>query len=172
MKEFIKKNPEEISFNVFEEVGKKWLLVTTFDKEKGRANAMTASWGCAGILWNKPVCVLFIRPTRHTFKLIEENECLSVNILKDKYKDAHKICGTLSGRDIDKIAKTGLTPVNIDSLTAFEQSERVLTLKKLYADDLKENSFIDKTLLANYKSNDYHRMYVCEITGMYEAKEN
>lgn len=170
MKSFVQIKTEEADFNVFNEVGKKWLLITAFDKEKGRVNAMTASWGCAGILWNKPVCVLFVRPQRHTYKLLEESDTLSVNILEEKYRDAHKICGSLSGRDLDKIAESGLTTLDLNGLTAFEQSEKVMTLKKLYADDLRENSFIDKALLANYKSGDYHKMYVCEITGLYEAK--
>ncbi len=170
MKNFIKKNVAEIDFNVFEEVGDKWLLVTTYDKENKRPNAMTASWGCAGILWGKPVCVLFIRPQRHTHKLIEESEYLSVNILEEKYRDAHKICGSQSGRDIDKIKKCNLTCIEIDGLVAFEQSESVLTLKKLYADDLRKECFIDKTVLSNYKNDDYHSMYVCEITGMYKAE--
>lgn len=46
----------------------------------------------------------------------------------------------------------------------------MLTLKKLYADDLRKECFIDKTVLSNYKNDDYHSMYVCEITGMYKAE--
>ncbi len=57
-----KKNidPRELTDNFFEAIGKEWMLVTAGNKEK--FNMMTASWGCIGWLWNKPVAVAFIRP--------------------------------------------------------------------------------------------------------------
>ena len=58
--------------NVFETIDKEWLLVCSGDKDN--FNMMTASWGCLGWLWNKPVAVVFIRPERHTHELIEKND--------------------------------------------------------------------------------------------------
>lgn len=46
---------------------------------KDNYNMMTASWGCLGWLWNKPVAVVFIRPERHTHQLIEENEMMTLS---------------------------------------------------------------------------------------------
>ena len=40
----------------------------------------------------------------------------------------------------------------------------VLICRKLYADDLKENAFIDPEMLKHYAARDYHRFYICEIT--------
>lgn len=34
-------------------------------------NVMTASWGCVGWLWNKPVAVIFVRPERFTHDLLK-----------------------------------------------------------------------------------------------------
>lgn len=160
------------NFNVFNEIGKKWLLITVYDSENKRFNAMTASWGCAGVLWNKPVCVLFVRPQRHTFKLMNENDCFTANILDEKSRQAYKICGSESGADTDKIKKCGLVPVELGSGIAFESSDRVLCLKKLYVGNLEESNFVDPGLLKNYENGDYHSVFVCEITDMYKKAEN
>ena len=70
-------SPEEIE-NAVRLIGSDWMLITAKDEANHRANAMTASWGCMGVLWNKPVCVCFIRPQRHTFALAEANDRLSL----------------------------------------------------------------------------------------------
>ena len=63
---------KQLNDNVFETIDKEWLLVCSGDKDN--FNMMTASWGCLGWLWNKPVAVVFIRPERHTHELIEKND--------------------------------------------------------------------------------------------------
>lgn len=172
MKKFMKIIPSDFKNSVFSEVGNKWLLVTAKDEENGRINAMTASWGTMGILWNKPVCVIFVRPQRHTKSLVDKEDVFSVNILESGHALAYKICGSLSGRDLDKVKESALTPVTLDGAYGFEESETVMVLKKLYADDLKEGSFIDKSLLSHYKDGDFHTAYVCEITGIYRADDS
>ena len=172
MKKIIKTLPSDFKNSVFDEIGNKWLLVTAKDEKNGRINAMTASWGTMGILWNKPVCVLFIRPQRHTKSLVEKEDVFSVNILESGRSEAYKICGSLSGRDTDKVKKSGLTPVKLDGAYGFEESETVMVLKKLYVEDLKESSFVDKSLLSHYTAGDFHTAYVCEITEIYRAEEN
>ncbi len=159
-------------FNVFNEIGQKWLLLTVYDSENQRYNVMTASWGCAGVLWNKNVCVLFVRPQRHTFKLMNENEYLTVNILEQGSRQVYKICGSQSGADTDKVKECGLDVIQLDSGIAFERSESVICLKKLYVGKLKECGFTDPELLKNYESGDYHSVFVCEITDMYKKAEN
>ena len=59
---FEKIRPEDIDGNVFKMIGDDWMLVTA-ETEKG-VNTMTASWGGMGVLWNKPVAFVFIRPQR------------------------------------------------------------------------------------------------------------
>ena len=68
--------PAELE-NAIKLIGSDWMLITAKDEPAGRVNAMTASWGCLGVLWNKPVCVCYIRPQRHTFGLVEREERFS-----------------------------------------------------------------------------------------------
>lgn len=172
MSDFRHISPNEITDNSFKLIGKDWMLVTSADESERLAggksyNTMTASWGGVGILWNKPVAFVFIRPQRHTFGFIERNSRLTLSFFDESYRSALSYCGKYSGRDVDKAAECGLTPVsdNTDAGAAvwFSEARLVLKVKKLYEDDLKEASFIDSSCLANYKAGDFHKMYICEI---------
>ena len=154
--------PVEMDDNVFKLIGSDWMLISASDGTT--VNTMTASWGTAGILWNKPVCICFIRPQRYTYEIAERTDRLSFSILDDSYRRALQYCGSHSGRDGDKFAASGLTPAYAEDGTPYvAESRMVLLCRKLYADDLREGCFLDPSLLANYKAKDYHRFYVCEI---------
>ena len=154
--------PVEMDDNVFKLIGSDWMLISASDGTT--VNTMTASWGTAGILWNKPVCICFIRPQRYTYEIAERTDRLSFSILDDSYRRALQYCGSHSGRDGDKFSASGLTPAYAEDGTPYvAESRMVLLCRKLYADDLREGCFLDPSLLANYKAKDYHRFYVCEI---------
>ncbi len=153
--------PVEMASNIFSLIGKDWMLITA--AREGKVNTMTASWGCAGILWNRPVCVCFIRPQRYTYGFIEASDSLSMSFFDEKYKKALAYCGAKSGRNCDKFADTGLTPVFYDGTPYIDEAKLVLVCRKLYADDLKEEKFILPELLSNYPIHDFHRFYICGI---------
>ena len=69
----------ELTDNLFETISKEWMLVTAGTKDK--FNTMTANWGGAGFLWNRPVAFIFIRPERYTFDFIEQNDYLTLSFL-------------------------------------------------------------------------------------------
>ncbi len=146
---------------VFEKIGKEWMLIGT--GAEGRDNIMTASWGCLGVLWNKPVAICFIRPQRYTYTLTEKADRLSLSFLPEEYRKALQFCGRASGRDCDKFAEAGLTKVMSGDVPYPAESDCVLICRKLYVDDLKKAAFLDPALLKNYPIDDFHRVYICEI---------
>ena len=147
--------------NALKLIGKDWMLITAKDNDK--ANAMTASWGCLGVLWNKPVAVCFIRPQRYTFELVQKEERISLAFLDDTYKSALNLCGTRSGRECDKLALAGLTVSDVDGVPVINEARLALVCRKLYVDSLNESSFLDSSLKSFYKDGDYHAFYVLEI---------
>ena len=153
--------------NAMKLIGKDWMLLTAEDTKNQRVNAMTASWGMMGVLWNKCVCTVFVRPQRHTYSLIDAGERFSIAFMDEKHRGALALCGKESGRDCDKLAKAGLTTASTDGVAYIKEARIVLVCRKLYADDLKENAFLDKSLLSNYAAGDYHRAYICEIEKAY-----
>ena len=56
-------DPARLAENFIELIGREWMLVTAGSPEK--FNTMTASWGGAGFLWNRPVAFVFVRPERY-----------------------------------------------------------------------------------------------------------
>ena len=156
-------NPKELG-NAVKMIGDDWTLITA-QKGDGSVNTMTASWGFMGVLWNKPVCAVFIRPQRHTLGFVEEADRLSLTFFDESYRGALRLCGTKSGRDCDKIAEAGLTVARTKGgVPYFSEANIVLICRKLYADTLKPDGFVDPAIAsANYPKNDYHRVFICEI---------
>ena len=155
-------HPEEVKDNPFTLIGKDGMLVTA--GEPASFNTMTASWGGLGVLWGKNVCFSVIRPVRYTYAFIERSDAYTLCFFEDRYKDALTLCGTKSGRDTDKVAETGLTPVLNDGPIYFEEARLVFQCRKLYFQDIIPAHFKDRAIDAFYPQKDYHRLYVGEIT--------
>lgn len=154
--------------NSVKAIGDDWMLITVADEKNGKVNAMTASWGALGVLWNKSVCICFVRPERYTFELLREKKELSVAFLDSQRRDALTLCGRESGRDVDKLEKCALSTLELDGVPVIAEAQTALTCKVLYEGDLCKSGFLDEGLLANYASAGYHRIFVCEIVGAYK----
>lgn len=166
---FEKLTPEELNENVFKLIGKEWFLLSAGTPEN--FNTMTASWGAMGVFWHKPITISFVRPGRHTFNFMEDSDIYTLSFLGDN-KEVHKVCGSKSGRDTDKIKETGLKPVvTEEGCVGFEQARLVVECKKIYFDDLKPVFFLPDDIDEEvYPSKDYHRMYFGEIVNVYRKK--
>lgn len=162
MAEFRSINPQEIFDNPFKLFGSDWGLVTAGNPEG--LNTMTVSWGGVGIMWNKPVAYTFIRPQRYTFEFLEREECFSICFFDESFREALSLCGSKSGRNVNKIEQTGLTPVfTEEGVPYFEQARLVLICKKMYAQFLNEESVLGGEAVLKQYDDDYHKMYISEI---------
>ena len=158
MSEFREIAPAALEGNVFRRIGEQWMLVTA--GEKTGFNTMTASWGGLGVLWGKNVAFCFIRPQRYTFEFLERNDRFTLSFYGEEMRDALNLCGSKSGRDVDKAKLAGLTPVFSDGTVYFREASAVLICRKMYYQDFDPKNFLDKSIFQNYKNRDYHRMYV------------
>jgi flavin reductase (DIM6/NTAB) family NADH-FMN oxidoreductase RutF len=153
-----------IDESVFKLIGDDWMLVTSGNINS--FNTMTASWGGMGVLWNKPVSYIFIRPTRYTYEFLEKNETYTLSFFTEKYRKALSLCGSKSGRDTDKVKEAGLTPEEtVKDMVSFKEAKLVIECKKLYFQDINPANFLDASINKMY-NNDYHRMYIGEITSI------
>lgn len=159
--------PTEITENMISLIGKDWLLVTAGDESS--FNTMTASWGMIGFLWNKPVAMIFVRPERYTYEFMERKERFSLSFFTKEYRSALMLCGTKSGRDVDKVKETGLTPYfTPEGTPAFAEAKLVIECRTLYKDGLKPELFVDKEPVGAWyggKHGNFHAFYVAEIVG-------
>ncbi len=158
---------EDFNENCFNMIGKDWLLLTA--EKEGKVNTMTASWGGLGIMWNKKVAYIFIRPQRYTKEFVDSAERLSISVLPERYRQELGYLGRVSGRDEDKITNANLTVKQYENVPCFEEARLTLICKKLYAQELKEECFIEQGITEQwYPQKDYHTMYVVEIEKILE----
>ena len=148
--------------NVFEKIGKEWMLVSA--SKDGKTNCMTASWGGLGVMWGKNAAFVFIRPQRYTKEFIDSSDYLSLSFFTEDYRKMLSFMGSKSGRDIDKIKEQNLHLIEGNVAPVYSEASVTLICKKMYRQSLNEDSFIDKTCVDKwYPNKDYHDMYVCEI---------
>lgn len=159
----------EIAGNLFDRIDREWFLLAARDGDK--VNMMTCSWGTVGELWGKRVVIAYVRKTRHTFPLMEKDGCFTVNFFGGEQRDALGFCGSRSGRDVDKVRETGLTPIkcaDAEDAPYFAEADTVLVCRKLYSDFIRPECFADPALdAANYGAGDYHKFYIGEILHVY-----
>lgn len=154
---------EDLQLNPFQKISKQWMLITAGDELK--SNTMTAGWGGLGVMWNKNVATAVIRPQRYTKEFVDNNDMFTLSFLPEEKREALNICGRVSGRDVeDKWAEAGLHPYYVDGTTAVEEAEMVLVCKKLYAQEMYPECFIETECDTKwYPQADYHTMYIAEI---------
>ena len=102
------------------------------------------------------------------------NERLTLSFYTEEWRKALQLCGTKSGRDTDKIAATGLTPVELESgAITFEEARLTLDCKKLFKADMKEADFVDKKVMEQWYNDkpggSLHSVYVVEIENVFES---
>lgn len=158
MKEFISK-----ALSVFD---KGWALVTAGTVEN--FNTMTVSWGGLGTLWAKPVATVYVKPVRHTHSFLDSNEYFTVSFYDEKYRRDLSILGSLSGKDGDKVAKTGLTPVRVGESTSFREAKITLLCRKIYSQDLAIDAIPKDAVDTFYLTEAPHTMYVGQIIDIIE----
>lgn len=157
----------ELKINPMTLIAKEWMLLSAGCQERGY-NTMTASWGHLGSIWGHggglPTAVAYVRPQRYTKEFMDREELYTLCFFPAGYKKALGYLGSHSGRDEDKVAKVGLTPVFGEGYTYFAEAKLVLVCKKLYQAPLVAEGFVDKSILAeHYAAGDLHDMYIGEI---------
>ena len=155
----------------------KGILLTT--KADGKVNTMTIGWGFLGIQWAKPIFVVLVRQSRHTKAMLDKNPEFTINVpLGAIDKNILGICGTKSGRDMDKIAALGLTLEEGETVSVPAIKELPLTLecKVIYKQDQDPKAISPEDDARFYakgtaNENDYHTAYYGQITAAYIVED-
>ena len=170
---FRKIAPEQLPGNVIDEIRNKWMLLSAGTMEN--FNFMTINWGMIGELWYQDAVTVYVRDSRYTLDHMNKNSKFAVISLKPGHQDALNIAGCQSGRDIDKVAKTGLTPVELDGVPTFEEAAYTLVCETMYAGrlepaDIKQADIRDKAFPEypiDPNAVDKQVMFVGRIVGAY-----
>lgn len=164
--------PSQLGENPFELIGSRWTLITAGSPQS--FNTMTASWGGFGVLWNKPVVYIFIRPQRYTLGFVQQASHFTLSFFDEEHRSALQLLGSRSGRDGDKVAASGLTPCfTAMGNPTFEEATLVMECRKLFDGEFKADDFIDEALREQiYPNGDFHHVFVGEITSCWKAADS
>ena len=155
-------DPKQITKNPFAMIGDQWMLITAGNGEV--CNTMTASWGGVGVLWQVPVATCYVRPQRYTKEFLDREEYFTLTFFGEEYRKALTLCGTKSGRDMDKVKECGFTvKTAAGGAPYFEEAELVIVCRKRYVQDFDPAAIPEDVKEKQYPNKDYHTMYIGEI---------
>ena len=156
----------------------KGILMTT--KNGDFVNTMVIGWGHIGIEWGRPIFVAYVRESRHTKQMVENHGEFTVNVPMGAVdSNIIKICGSKSGRDMDKIKELGLHLVESEVVDVPGIKELPLTIEcKVIYKQKQDLSAVPADILARYypeipgadfagETRDFHYAYYGEIVGAY-----
>ena len=162
---------KEAAYNAYapqlmEQLPKGVFLTTQY---KGKTNTMTIGWGSVGFIWKKPVFTVLVRHSRYTHELLEKSGEFTVSVPFGKMSSELSLCGTKSGRDIDKIAAAGLATIAGQKLgTPVIKGCDLHYECKIVAKQEFPAETLDAGINAGcYPNGDYHTMYIGEIVASY-----
>jgi len=133
-------------------------------------NTMTIGWATIGFAWRKPIMMVMVRNSRHTFSLIEKAVDFTVSVPTGDMKKEIAYCGTKSGRDVDKFKECMLKTESSRQVVS-----PIINIPGIHFEcHIVYKNAIDPTRLIRdydqiYPEKDYHTLYFGEIQACYEV---
>ncbi len=151
------------------------LLLASADAQ-GNPNAMAIGWGTIGIIWDKPIFIVLVRPSRYTYGLIEITDDFTVNVPTLELSDEVLYFGTVSGRDQDKFKAKGFTatPGKKVKSPIIEECAIHYECRVVHKNDVIPDKLAEEIRNSAYRQGDFHKIYFGEILAVYadvDAKE-
>lgn len=122
-------------YKIFELFDKQWAIVTA--GAMAHYNSCTVSWGSLGNIWGRaghscPIVTVYVHPARYTSEFLRDSDIFAVSFYPESCRKALSYIGSHSGRDGDKVAAAGLTPVVMGQGVTFREANLTFLCKKLY----------------------------------------
>ena len=151
------------------------LLLASADAQ-GNPNAMAIGWGTIGIIWDKPIFIVLVRPSRYTYGLIDITDDFAVNVPTLELSDEVLYFGTVSGRDQDKFKAKGFTatPGKKVKSPIIEECAIHYECRVVHKNDVIPDKLAEEIRNSAYRQGDFHKIYFGEILAVYadvDAKE-
>ena len=143
-------------------------------------NAMVIGWGHLGVIWGAPTFAVYVREGRYTKAVLDQTGEFTLSVPLGK-PDAqiNRVCGSLSGRSVDKAREAGLTLVPARQVKTPAVLEYPLTLecRVLYAQKQALEALPEGIRTVMYPQNvdgthpmanrDAHTAYIGQIVDAY-----
>jgi len=134
-------------------------------------NTMTIGWAMIGFIWQRPVCMVAVRDSRHTFPILERAADFTITLPTGDQEEALALCGTRSGRELDKFQACGLKPAPAQRTLPpiLDVPGTHLECRICHRAPM-DPALLDPALLELYPARDFHTLTFGEITACYETE--
>lgn len=136
-----------------------------------RGNPMTIGWGTVGIVWGRPIFTVLVRPSRCSFRFMEGTAAFTVNVMGDRYEKEIALCGSKSGREMDKVAACGFTLARGELAEApfIAESAVHYECRTVHKTNVINADLEGGIVKHYYPQGDFHRVYFGEILGVFRG---
>ena len=160
---------QEKKYDVFQMFNDRWALATAGSIED--YNTMTIAWGSMGTIWGpphkgRPILTVYVSPARYTHHFLEANEYFTVSFFPEEYKGILGVLGSKSGREMDKMHASGLTPVQVENGITFKEAETTFVCRKLCKQPIELRNMPEDVVNSFYKADKPHDMYIGEVINI------
>lgn len=154
--------------NPFELFANQWALAAA--GSPAHFNTCTIGWGSLGILWTRPqksgrTVTVYLHPDRYTCEFFKECDTFTVSFFPEECRKALAYLGTHSGREGDKVAVSGLTPIPAGESVTFAESELTFVCRKIYQHQFEKDS-IPQDVQEYYRSKP--QVYPVDAEGAWQ----
>lgn len=135
-------------------------------------NTMTIGWATFGVIWQRPIMMVAVRSTRHTFGIIERADDFTVTVPASGMNKEIAFCGSKSGRDLDKFKMCNLKIANGRNVVSpvIKTPGYHYECKIVYKSAMNPAYLDEKYDKFFYSQKDYHTFYFGEILACYETE--
>ena len=149
----------------------KGVFMTT--KVGNKVNTMTIAWGGINLVWHKKVFIAYVRYSRNTYDMLQDSSEFTISVPRDNtLRKELGVCGTKSGRDIDKINECNFTLIDGRNVSTpiISECEIHYECKVIYKQAMEPNNIPGEILERNYENNNFHVIFYGEIVDSYIIK--
>ena len=146
-------------------------LLVANDRQ-GKPNVMTIGWATYGIIWSRPMMLVFVRPSRFTYQFLEQSDSFTVNLPPPEMAEIATFCGTVSGRTVDKFKEKKLTAVRGHRVSAsyIDECSAHFECRIVHKNYVLPQLLDPEIIKGMYPQGDFHAIYYGEILAAYANK--
>lgn len=155
------------SHQIFNKIPNPGIILATGDNKTNK-NIMTIGWLQLGFIWKDPVVTILVRPSRYSYKLLQEHDEFTLNVMPDTFVKEIAFCGVKSGAYCDKFKETGLKIASTKKIfsVALKDAEIILECKRLYKTNIEPENLNDLILARYYGEGDFHQIIIGMILNI------
>ena len=139
-------------------------------------NAMVIGWGHLGVIWGLDTFTVYVRQSRYTKAQLDKAGEFTLSIPLDGVdKEINRVCGTLSGRDINKADYVTLVEPETNNTPGIKEYPLTIECKIIYKQDQDLDKIPDNIIDRYYGKGsdvgDFHTAYIGQIVDAYIIKD-